>query len=153
MWPEGTVRVATSRCRSCRQNPFSNGIGPDRVAENRAIARFMDTERCLEIVSNAISDTKGLEPVAIDIRERSSYADYMVICHGTSTAHARGISDKVEMAMKRCKVLPLGIEGYGESQWILLDYNTVVVHIFLEETRASYRLEELYRAADRLTEK
>lgn len=108
----------------------------------------MDTDQDLKIIANSISDTKGLDPVTIDIRERSYFADYMVVCHGTSKAHTRGISDRVEMAMKRRKVPPLGIEGYDESQWILMDYNTIVVHIFLEDTRASYQLEELYQAAD-----
>ena len=60
----------------------------------------------------------------------------------------KGIADKIGAAMKKAKLLPLGIEGQDESRWILMDYNVIVVHIFLEDERASYQLEELYQAVD-----
>ncbi len=108
----------------------------------------MNTIQTLEAITQSILEMKGIDLVTLNIEKRSVYADYMVICHGTSTAHVKGISDKIEMTIKKRKVLPLGVEGYNEARWVLMDYNTVVVHIFLKKTRADYQIEQLYQAVD-----
>ena len=76
---------------------------------------------------------------------KSSLADYILICHATSTAHAKGIADKVLMNLKQEGITPLGIEGYESREWILLDFNSVILHIFLEETRENFMIEEIYQ--------
>ena len=76
---------------------------------------------------------------------KSSLADYILICHGTSTTHVRGIADRISLDLKKEGLLPLGVEGYESGEWILLDYNTAVIHVFLEENRGFFDLEEVYK--------
>jgi len=106
----------------------------------------METSNLLNKITETIDSIKGLDTKSINVEAVSSFADYIVVCHGTSTTHVKGISDNVEMALKKDGVYPLGIEGYNEAQWILLDYNTVILHIFLGHVRDDYKLEDLYTA-------
>ena len=89
-------------------------------------------------------DLKAKNLLQINLAGKSSLADYILICHGTSTVHTRGIADKISLDLKKEGILPLGVEGYESGEWILLDYNTAIIHIFLEETRRFYNLEEVY---------
>ncbi|MCP4753445.1 MAG: ribosome silencing factor [Proteobacteria bacterium] len=105
----------------------------------------MDTQSILDTTIQAALDIKALGLVEINMEGKSPLTDFLVICHGTSTAHTQGIADKIASNLKKRKVLPLGTEGDEQGEWILLDYNSVVVHIFLEEVRELYRLEELHQ--------
>ncbi|MBU3915917.1 ribosome silencing factor [bacterium] len=105
----------------------------------------MDTQPTLDLIVQAALDLKACDLMEIDMEGRSSLSEYVILCHGTSSAHAQGISDKISLTMKKEKILPLGVEGYNEGEWILLDYNSVIVHIFLEETRELYNFEQLFQ--------
>lgn len=96
-----------------------------------------------QIIQSAL-DLKARELTQIDLAGKSSLADYILICHGTSTAHTKGISDRIIMDLKKEGILPLGTEGLDSGEWILLDYNTAIIHIFLEENRRLYDLEDVY---------
>src|SRR5512134_2624604 len=86
--------------------------------------------------------------VIMDLREITPLADYFVICSADSDRQARTLLDILREDLKKeQQVLPLSAEGEAASGWILLDYNTVVVHIFSRQARAFYRLEELWKAA------
>jgi len=86
--------------------------------------------------------------VLLDIHEITTLADYFVICTAESERQARTLQDLLEEELKKEHNLrPLSTEGEPASGWVLLDYNTVVVHIFSKAARAYYRLEELWRAA------
>jgi ribosome-associated protein len=106
----------------------------------------MDTEQLLKKITTTIEDIKGLDPQAINVAEINAFADYIVVCHGTSKAHVKGISDKIGLTLKKEKLLPLGVEGYNEAQWVLMDYDAIIVHIFTEQVRDDYQLEDLYKA-------
>lgn len=105
----------------------------------------METKELLENIQKIASDIKALEPVVIDLEGKSSIAEFLFICHGTSTAHIQGIAENIELGLKKDDLYPLGVEGRSEATWILMDYNSVLVHIFLEETRSDYSLEDLYK--------
>jgi len=107
----------------------------------------MDTQTLLDLITSTAEDLKALDPVLFDMEGKSSVSDFVFICHGTSTAHTRGIADKMGLTLKKAGELPLGIEGLEEGQWILIDYNTVIVHIFLKDVREQYSLEEIYNAS------
>ncbi len=81
------------------------------------------------------------------MKELSSFADYFVICSGRSDRHAQAIADAIKENLKEKQVTPLGIEGYREALWILMDYSDVIVHIFHEKTREVYELEKLWNDA------
>ncbi|MBT4289470.1 MAG: ribosome silencing factor [Deltaproteobacteria bacterium] len=105
----------------------------------------MDTEQLLKTITSVIEDLKGLEVLSINVENKNAFADYMVLCHGTSSAHVKGISDKIGLTLKKEHLLPLGVEGYNEGQWVLMDYDAVIVHIFTESIRDAYQLEDLYK--------
>ena len=86
--------------------------------------------------------------VLLDLREITTLADYFVICTAESERQARTLQELLEEELKKeHNVRPLSTEGEPASGWVLLDYNTVVVHIFSKAARAYYRLEELWKAA------
>ncbi len=104
----------------------------------------METQLLLNSITETAKNIKALDLIVIDMEGKSAITDYLIICHGTSTAHTHGIADNIHLTLKKNGVLPLGIEGMDEGQWILVDYNTVIVHIFLEDIREQYNIEEIY---------
>jgi len=88
--------------------------------------------------------------VILDMRGISSFTDYFIICSGRSDRQVQGIASSVEMEMRKKEVSPLGIEGFTEGKWILLDYDDVVVHVFYDPIREFYDLERLWADALRI---
>ncbi|MEK7714437.1 MAG: ribosome silencing factor, partial [candidate division NC10 bacterium] len=74
----------------------------------------------------------------------SNVADYFLLCSGTSATHVETISDAIRAELKSEGIRPLHTEGGAESGWVLLDYGDVLMHVFLEDTRAYYALERLW---------
>jgi ribosome-associated protein len=96
-------------------------------------------------------ENRGREIVVLDMREQTSLFDFFVLVTGTSRRHLHAISDEIDDALqKQYGDKRMGIEGYVESRWILLDYGDVVVHLFEPETRAYYAIEELWAHAKRI---
>ena len=81
----------------------------------------------------------------IGVTELTSIADYFVIASGTSTTQVKALSDYVEEELKTGGTEPSRVEGYASSSWVLMDYGSVVVHIFQSETRTFYDLERLWK--------
>jgi ribosome-associated protein len=90
---------------------------------------------------------KGIEPVLLEVTELCSFADYFIICSGGSRRHVLALAQHLEEAMARAGLKPLGVEGLEEGQWVLLDYNTMVIHIFMQPRREFYNLEDLWSEA------
>ena len=91
---------------------------------------------------------KAADITVLRVSEVSSLADYFIIAGGTSSTQVRALSDYVEFELGEQGVKPLRIEGYQTAQWTLLDYGSVVVHIFQENTRNFYDLERLWQDAE-----
>jgi len=87
---------------------------------------------------------KGLEPVLLEVTKFCSFADFFILCSGGSHRHVTALAQHVEEALAQAGVKPLGVEGREEGQWVLMDYNTVVVHIFMQPLREFYNLEDLW---------
>jgi len=96
-----------------------------------------------EIV-NLLESKKAEDIVVIDLRGKVDFADFFVICSTHSTRHAQGLADFLLLELEKLGIKPIGIEGLELGQWIVLDYNSVVVHIFYEPVREIYALEELW---------
>ena len=91
-----------------------------------------------------VEEKKAEEVLVFDLRDISSVTDYFLLCHGSSGRQVQAIADHLlEMAKKR-GLRPLGVEGYLEAQWVLLDLGDLIVHVFYEETRRFYDLERLW---------
>ncbi len=83
----------------------------------------------------------------LDISKVSIIADYFVICTGTSDRHVRAIAREVDEKLGHERVNPVNIEGMSDAKWVLMDYGSVLVHIFDATTREFYRLEQLWAEA------
>ncbi|HZH43346.1 MAG TPA: ribosome silencing factor [Lysobacter sp.] len=105
-------------------------------------------EVLLKTVHAAVEDLKAKDIVEIDVRGKSSVTDYMVIASGTSTRHVKSIADQVIKFAKNLDVMPLGVEGEREAEWVLVDLGDVVVHIMLPRIREFYALERLWTVGD-----
>jgi ribosome-associated protein len=97
-----------------------------------------------------ILDKKGENLVIIDVRERATYADFILIASARSARHVQGLADFIEDRLYQERISPLGVEGKTEGQWILLDYGDVVVHLFYGPVREIYDLEGLWMDAPRI---
>lgn len=104
------------------------------------------TELLLETIVKGLQEKKGHGIVTVDLREMAgAICQYMVICEGNNPNQLSSLSDSVwDMVNKELKEKPISIDGLRNSQWIGMDYGTIIVHIFLPEMRAFYRLENLW---------
>ncbi|MDD5448987.1 MAG: ribosome silencing factor [Candidatus Omnitrophica bacterium] len=105
----------------------------------------------LLLIKQSADDKKAQEIIALDLRKASNLCDYFFICSAGSTRQAKAIADGIIESLKKKKVRPWHIEGYNEGRWVLLDYNTVVVHILHNEARSFYKLERLWGDAPHVT--
>jgi ribosome-associated protein len=103
----------------------------------------------MRIVEAAL-DRRAEEPVVLDVRQLTAYADTFIILSGRSDRQVRSIAEAVVQALKSNGEQPLGIEGMDDGNWVLIDCNDVIVHVFDPETRERYDLERLWRDAPRL---
>lgn len=108
-----------------------------------------DSEKLAEIIIQGIQDKKGQTIRLVDLRKvNNAISDFFIICHGSSNRQVDSIADSVfEFVQKAIGEKPFNMEGKRQSEWILLDYVDVVVHIFQEKLREHYALEDLWADA------
>ena len=109
-----------------------------------------DSRKRVLLCINASLEKKAKELVILNVKEISAFADYFLIMSGTSDRQVRAIADAIQENLKLAGILPLGIEGEAAGQWILMDYDDVIIHIFLETIRSFYDLERLWTEAPRM---
>lgn len=120
---------------------------PWLCGENREDIVLESVDLARKVV-NMIADKKGSDIVLLDIRQVSLLADYFVICSGASERQVRAIVDEIlEKVKKEAGIVPLNVEGGGSSGWLLVDYGSVIVHIFAPSLREYYSLEKLWSEA------
>jgi len=101
-------------------------------------------------VTKALDSKKGMNIKLLRITEVSSLADYFLICTGTSNTHVKTLCDYAEYTLEQLGEKMLGREGHRGNSWELLDYGSVVVHVFTEEAREFYALERLWADAEQV---
>lgn len=106
-----------------------------------------DSESTALAAARAASDKKAVNIRILDLRKVSSFADYFVICTGTSEPHLKAIASEIREKLRDNLGLHAHADGFPASHWVVLDYNGVLVHIFQPEKRAFYDLESLWRDA------
>jgi ribosome-associated protein len=99
-------------------------------------------------VIDALDELKAKDVREIDVRGKTSIADLLVIASGTSARHVKSIADEVIRFSKKAGVLPLGVEGELEGEWVLVDLGDVIVHVMLPRIREFYGLERLWTVGD-----
>ena len=100
--------------------------------------------RLRDLVLSSLSDLKAIDPVTLNVKKISSFTDYMIIASGNSKRHIHSIGDKVLGDLKIKKINPLGIEGQGSEEWVLIDLGDVVLHLMSDYARNFYDLESLW---------
>ena len=106
-------------------------------------------EKSLHCVRAAL-EKKAFDLVLLDVQNVSSLAAYFLLCSGRSDRQVQAIARSIEEDLKKMGIRPLGIEGFERGKWILMDYDDVVVHVFLDPIRKFYDLEGLWLDAPRV---
>ena len=101
-------------------------------------------------VTKALDEKKGQDIQLLRIDEVSSLADYFLICTGTSNTHVKTLCDYAEYVMEELGEPMLGREGHRGNSWELLDFGSIVVHVFTQEAREFYALERLWADAEKI---
>jgi ribosome-associated protein len=110
----------------------------------------LSAEEKAALMSRIATDRKALDIVVLGMRDASSITDYFLICSGGSERQVRAIADAIDEELGPLGLASLGVEGYREGQWILMDYGDVIVHVFSQETREYYDLERLWANAPKI---
>lgn len=101
-------------------------------------------------VTKALDSKKGMDIKLLKIDKVSSLADYFLICTGTSNTHVKTLCDFAEYTLEQIGETLLSREGHRGNSWELLDYGSIVVHIFTQEAREFYSLERLWADAEQI---
>ncbi|MGB1091418.1 MAG: ribosome silencing factor [Oceanobacter sp.] len=104
----------------------------------------MQIEEIKDLVVNALDDMKATDITVLDVRERTSFTDWMIIATGTSSRHVSAVAGNVEEKARHSGLRPAGTEGRASSDWVLIDLVDVVVHVMTDQARHFYDLERLW---------
>jgi len=105
----------------------------------------MDVYEQVVSACQALQDKKAVDIVVLDVAKTSTITNYIVIATATSNTHARALLENVAESMSNLGVVPFHKEGYGQSDWVVLDFGDFIVHIFTQQLREYYNLEKLYQ--------
>ena len=97
-----------------------------------------------QFIVSVLDAKKARDIKLLCVEKQTVIADYFIICNGNSMTQVKSLADEVDYRMSRSGIEPLHVEGERGSSWILLDYGTVIVHIFGKDARDFYNLEKLY---------
>lgn len=112
---------------------------------------MIDTHATVIRAAEIAFDRKAEGLAVLDVRALTSYTDYFLICHGRSDRQVQAITEAIHVTLKAEGIRPLAVEGADSGQWVLMDYDTFVVHVFYEPVRAYYDLDGLWADAKRVT--
>lgn len=108
----------------------------------------ISSEEMVKVAIAALEEIKAQDITTINVREKTSITDFMVIATGTSSRHVKSLIDNVLEKVKEQGVRPIGSEGLDTGEWALLDLGDVVVHVMLPTARQFYDLERLWQGAE-----
>ena len=122
----------------------AHDVPPAAISQSGETANEIDPALVLETVQSVLDDNKAEDVTTFDLRERSSVSDHMVICSGRSTTHVGALAEYLRQDLKKVGADIVSITGTGQGDWICVDANAVVIHIFRPEVRAYYQLEKMW---------
>ena len=127
-----------------RKGTFKSAPLPEKVLA----AEPPKGDELVKIAVAALEDVKAQDVLVIDVRDKQSITDFMIIATGTSNRQINAMLDKVREEVKKQGAKPLGEEGKGDSDWVLLDMDDVIVHMMTASARQFYDLERLWSGAE-----
>ena len=104
----------------------------------------LDPDQILDMVTSSLDSDKAEDVLSIPLGGKSSVADYMVIASGTSSRQVAAMAEHLEFRLKQAGVEILGLEGMRQADWVLIDANDVIIHLFRPEVREFYGLERMW---------
>jgi ribosome-associated protein len=104
----------------------------------------LDHQQLKAFVIEKIEDLKGRDIVDLDVADKSSVTETMLVCSGNSKRHVVSIAENISVQAKQAGIQPLGVEGRETGDWVLVDLGDVIVHVMQDETRDFYQLEKLW---------
>ena len=107
----------------------------------------LNTDELQQLVISSLEDYKAIDILVVDVSGKNPLTERMVIASGNSTRHVKSMAENLIVGAKAKGNPPLGVEGAGEGEWVLVDLNDVIVHLMLPRTRAFYNLEKLWEAS------
>lgn len=109
----------------------------------------MEVQNIVKIIANALNNKKARQLKVLKIDDLTTLGDFFVIASATSSTHVRALADEVEEKLKEISVEPHHIEG-RTTGWIVLDYNSVIVHVFTPDQREFYNLDSMWNDAEEI---
>ncbi|MBI4115426.1 MAG: ribosome silencing factor [Candidatus Omnitrophica bacterium] len=110
----------------------------------------MHPKRIALLALEAADAKQAVEPVVLDVSRLTSVAHYFMIAHGNSDRHVRAIAQNIQDELEKHKIRVWHTEGMSEGRWVLLDYGSIIVHVFYRELRDFYGLERLWGNAPQI---
>ena len=123
---------------------------PAKSPAKSAAAKADPVEILRTQVLTALDELKAKDVKEIDVRGKTSIADILIIASGTSTRHVKSLADEVVRFVKKAGMMPLGVEGEREAEWVLVDLGDIIVHVMLPRIREFYGLERLWTVGDEM---
>jgi ribosome-associated protein len=119
-----------------------------KTSKSKPAAKTDPVEILRKQVLSALDELKAKDVKEIDVRGKTSIADILIIASGTSTRHVKSLADEVVRFVKKAGMMPLGVEGEKEAEWVLVDLGDIIVHVMLPRIREFYGLERLWTVGD-----
>lgn len=122
-----------------------------KAVAKKAVAKKVSTPRLpadLKLAIKCAQDKQAIDLTVLDLRKASAFTDFFVVCTGANTKQVQAIADAIEAGLKADGQPPALVEGYNRGEWVLLDYFTFIVHVFLPAQRTFYALERLWGGAE-----
>ena len=107
----------------------------------------MEAIEKVQLAGRLAQEKKARDVLIVDLKGLTDIADYFLVVSATSERHVLALADHVEKALKDASIRPYAVEGYKEGRWVIMDYRSFVIHIFLEQLRELYDLEGLWMEA------
>lgn len=117
---------------------------PAAKAAPRAIATSALPKKWRDVAVKALDDNKAEDIVALDLKDKCSFADYMIVASGRAARHVAALADHVVDALRKADGMVLSVEGQQSGDWVLIDAGDIVIHIFRPEVRQFYNIEKMW---------
>ena len=115
-----------------------------QLLTNQVVAGAPTPDQLRQLVITALEDFKAIDIQELDVSSLNPLTDRFVIASGSSSRHVKSMAEYLVMKAKAAGCPPLGVEGQGQAEWVLVDLNDIIVHLMLPKTRAFYNLEKLW---------
>lgn len=147
--PRSASRAASAKSSSAKSASAKSPPKKSRPAKSAPV-KSDPVEILRKHVLSALDELKARDVHEIDVRGKTSIADILIIASGTSTRHVKSLADEVVRFVKKAGMMPLGVEGQREAEWVLVDLGDIIVHVMLPRIREFYGLERLWTVGDEM---